>query len=164
MTPDGLRKLLCRAEGESHDFKAKLHDTSSPRGKVSLVCDVLSLANTPREGDAHIVFGVKELGNGSIDRVGVDAVPDDADWQQIFGSAVEPLPRFSLEPVHLDGLLYAVLTVHLERHGPYLVRSEWRNKFSKEVGRALTPNPEHGLCGLRQRSWCAVEGVLEGDR
>ncbi len=28
---------------------------------------------------------------------------------------------------------------------------------------ALTPNPEHGLCGLWQRSWCAVEGVLEGD-
>lgn len=29
---------------------------------------------------------------------------------------------------------------------------------------ALAPNPEHGLCGLCQRSWCAVEGVLEGDR
>ncbi|MGB8943499.1 MAG: MFS transporter, partial [Streptomyces sp.] len=32
------------------------------------------------------------------------------------------------------------------------------------VAGALTPNPEHGLCGLCQRSWCAVEGVLEGDR
>ncbi|MBQ0889583.1 hypothetical protein KBZ94_32470, partial [Streptomyces sp. RM72] len=31
-------------------------------------------------------------------------------------------------------------------------------------GWALTPNPEHGLCGLCQRSWFAVEGVLEGDR
>ncbi|GAA3742737.1 hypothetical protein GCM10023082_44490 [Streptomyces tremellae] len=29
--------------------------------------------------------------------------------------------------------------------------------------RALTPNPEHGLCGWCQRSWCGVEGVLEGD-
>ena len=28
---------------------------------------------------------------------------------------------------------------------------------------ALTLNPEHGLCGLCQRSWCVVEGVLEGD-
>ncbi|WP_181970619.1 helix-turn-helix domain-containing protein [Kitasatospora xanthocidica] len=133
MTPDGLRELLCRAEGESHDFKLKLHDTSSPQGKVSLVCDVLSMANTPRDGDAHIVFGVKELGNGSINRVGVDHVPDDADWQQILGSAVESPPRFSLEPVQLDGLLYAVLTVPPERRGPYLVRPEWRSKF-KEVG------------------------------
>ncbi|MEU5820604.1 MULTISPECIES: AlbA family DNA-binding domain-containing protein [Streptomyces] len=133
MTPDGLRELLCRAEGESHDFKLQLHDTSSPRGKVSLVCDVLSMANTPRDGDAHIVFGVKELGNGSIDCVGVDDVPDDAAWQQILGSAVESPPRFSLEPVQLDGLLYAVLTIPPERRGPYLVRPEWRSKF-KEVG------------------------------
>lgn len=29
---------------------------------------------------------------------------------------------------------------------------------------ALTPNSEHGLCGLCQRSWCVVEGVIEGDR
>ena len=33
-----------------------------------------------------------------------------------------------------------------------------------ECAWALAPNPEHGLCGLCQRSWCAVEGVLEGDR
>jgi Putative DNA-binding domain len=134
MTPDGLRELLCRAEGESHDFKLKLHDTSSPRGKVSLVCDVVSMANTPRDGDAHIVFGVEELGNGSINRLGVDHVPDDAAWQQILGSAVESPPRFSLEPVQLHGLLYAVLTVPPERRGPYLVRPEWRSKFKEEVG------------------------------
>ena len=135
MTPDELNELLRRAEGESHDFKMKLHDTSSPRGKVSLVCDLLSLANTPRDGDAHIVFGVKELGNGAIECVGVDHVPDDAGWQQLLGAAVESPPRFSLEAVQLDGLLYAVLTVPPERRGPYLVRPEWRNKFSKdEVG------------------------------
>ncbi|MEV3875046.1 YcaO-like family protein [Streptomyces sp. NPDC049906] len=29
---------------------------------------------------------------------------------------------------------------------------------------ALTLNPGHGLCGLCQRSWCELEGVLEGDR
>ncbi len=29
---------------------------------------------------------------------------------------------------------------------------------------ALTPNPGHGLRGLCQRSWCELEGVLEGDR
>ncbi|MFG2677388.1 ABC-three component system protein [Streptomyces sp. NPDC048445] len=35
----------------------------------------------------------------------------------------------------------------------------------EQAGRgALTPNPEHGLCGWCQRNWCEVEAVLVGDR
>ncbi|MGW3626197.1 AlbA family DNA-binding domain-containing protein [Streptomyces sp. NPDC000880] len=134
VTPDELRELLRRAEGESHDFKAKPHETSTDKGKADLVCDVISMANTPRDADAHLVFGVKDQGNGRLDLVGVDSVPDDAEWQQILGAAVEPVPRFSLEPVQLDGKLYGVLTIPPDRRGPFLVRPEWRSKRNGHIG------------------------------
>lgn len=153
MTPDELHVLLRRAEGECHDYKTKLHDTSTPKGKADLVKDVISMANTPREEDAHIVFGVKDQGNGQFDLLGVGSVPDDAGWQQLLASAVEPTPRFSLEPIQLGGTLYAVLTIPPDRRGPFHVRPEWRNKLNEHLGPATLV---HGVTYYRSGSSNAV--------
>jgi hypothetical protein len=153
VTPDELHVLLRRAEGECHDYKTKLHDTSTLRGKAALVIDVISMANTPREEDAHIVFGVKDQGNGQFDLLGVGSVPDDADWQQLLASAIEPTPRFTLEPVQLGGTLYAVLTIPPDRRGPFHVRREWRNKLNEYLGPATLV---HGVTYYRRGSSNAV--------
>ncbi|MFF2625568.1 RNA-binding domain-containing protein [Kitasatospora griseola] len=153
MTPDELQVLFRRAEGESHDYKTTLHDTSTHKGKADLVTDVISMANTPRDEDAHIVFGVKDRGNGQLDLLGVGSVPDDADWQQLLASAIEPTPRFSLEPVQLEGTLYAVLTIPPDRRGPFHVRREWRSKLNEHMGPATLV---HGVTYYRRGSSNAV--------
>ena len=55
MTEPEFESLLRRAEGETIDFKAAGYDLSSDHGKFSLVKDVISLANTPRDANAHVL-------------------------------------------------------------------------------------------------------------
>ena len=62
MTDDAdFLKLLNRHESKTLDFKAKAYDTSRKRDMRAFAKDLASFANTPREGDAHIVLGVKSL-------------------------------------------------------------------------------------------------------
>jgi len=68
----GFSMLLNRPEGKTLDFKAKGYDTSSRRDKRAFAKDLASLANTPREGDAHIVLGVKKHLDGSFELLGLD--------------------------------------------------------------------------------------------
>jgi len=58
MTEAEFESLLRRTEGENIDFKSTSYDLSSDHGKFSLVKDVISLANTPRDEDSFIVIGV----------------------------------------------------------------------------------------------------------
>ncbi len=62
-----LASLLERSEDETIDFKASNYDLSDKRKKRDFAKDLASLANTPREGDAHIVMGVKKRHGGSFE-------------------------------------------------------------------------------------------------
>ena len=71
MTDDAdFLRLLNRPESKTLDFKAKGYDTSSKRDKRAFAKDLASLANTVREGDAHIVLGVKKHLDGSFEILG----------------------------------------------------------------------------------------------
>ncbi|WP_405087161.1 RNA-binding domain-containing protein [Microbispora sp. NBC_01389] len=129
MLAEKLSMLLRRPEGETLDFKLEAYDIATDYGKAALVKDVVSMANTPREGDACIVFGVKELGNGKVQPVGMSRVPDDATLQEIVASAVNPAPRFHFEPVVHEGKVFGILTIIDGRHGPFITNKE----FGKEA-------------------------------
>ena len=60
MTKDDFRKIIERQESETLDFKENLYRfKESKECKNDFVKDVLSMANTPREQSAYIVFGVQ---------------------------------------------------------------------------------------------------------
>lgn len=46
---------LPRLEGNQLDFKATGYRLQEEEGRLSLVKDVVSMANTPRDGDSYIV-------------------------------------------------------------------------------------------------------------
>ncbi|EWS63791.1 hypothetical protein Y695_02972 [Hydrogenophaga sp. T4] len=56
MTDVEFSGLLSRGEGETLDFKVQCYDLKHGRG--DLIKDILSMANTPRNGSAYIVLGV----------------------------------------------------------------------------------------------------------
>ena len=110
--------LLRRAEGETLDFKASSYDLSSDYGKFSLVKDVISLANTPRDEDSFIVIGVKRHADSTSDLRGCSAHADEADLQSQFVERIYPIPRFTYEIVPYDGKHFGLIRVFCVRVGP----------------------------------------------
>jgi hypothetical protein len=67
--------LLTRAEGETTDFKAAVYDLSNDAGRLSLVKDVICMANTPRDEESVIILGVKKHADGGYDLRGCEKHP-----------------------------------------------------------------------------------------
>lgn len=110
--------LLRRSEGETLDFKASSYDLNSDHGKFSLVKDVISMANTPRDEDSFIVIGVKRNVDGSSELLGCQAHADEADLQSQFVERVYPIPRFAYAIVRREGKEFGLLRVPCVRVGP----------------------------------------------
>ena len=76
------------------------------------------MANTPREEDAHIVIGVKKRLDGSFELLGVDELIDDADLQNVAASYLEPVPRFSFQPIGYRNVLLGLVTIPANQEYP----------------------------------------------
>jgi tetratricopeptide (TPR) repeat protein len=127
MENEEFRQLLPRPEDDLIDFKAKVHDFSGSNRddekvkRALFVKDIVCMANTPRDQDAYLVFGVKKHLDGTYDLVGLTSHPDDAVLQEKVKDYVYPHPRFSYSPVNLDGKSFGVLTIPPDRSlGPFL--------------------------------------------
>ncbi len=110
--------ILLQSESETLDFKATGYDLQSDHGRFSLVKDIISMANTPRDSESFIVCGVKLLSTGEKELVGCTAHPDEADLQSQFAERVYPLPTFSYETVTYREKEYGVYRIPPIRIGP----------------------------------------------
>jgi predicted HTH transcriptional regulator len=86
-----LAFLVHRPEGETIDFKATNYPLSESRKKRDFAKDVASLANTPRDGNAYIVLGVKKHLDGTFELWGIENEIDDAQLQSVASSLLEEL-------------------------------------------------------------------------
>ena len=128
MNVSDFEQLLKRMEGESIDFKANDYPSLSDEAKkVGFIKDVICMINTPREGPAYIVTGVKKLPNGQPQLWGVNAHPDDADLQSQFVDWVQPHPRFSYEAVQYQGREFGVILIPEDQIGPCYPIQEYGN-------------------------------------
>ena len=110
--------LLERQEGETLDFKARSYNFSVERKKRDFAKDIASLANTPREGDAYIILGVKKRNDGSCEFWGIDKEIDDAELQSVASSLLEPTPRFIYEPVCHGSVDLGIITIPTGQQSP----------------------------------------------
>ena len=130
MTVD-IASLLELPESETLDFKATVYDLSDARKKRDFAKDIASLANTPREGDSHIVLGVKKGRDGSARLLGIGAAPDDADLQGVASSLLEPAPRFVFQAVTHDGVTLGLITIHPSQQSPVTPKKTLDEGFVK---------------------------------
>ncbi len=118
MTDDEFIGLCARGEGETLDFKVQCYDLKQGRG--DLIKDILSMANTPRNGSAYIVLGVAWSPETGSQVVGLSAQVDDADLQNAFGrDRVQPTPRFTYSPRVWNGVQVGVIEIPAGQDGPY---------------------------------------------
>jgi hypothetical protein len=76
-TNDLFDKLISHPESDTLDFKEAMYDLSGD-GKYDLIKDVICLANTPRDGSAHIVIGVRWKAGDPPTLLGLGSQIDDA--------------------------------------------------------------------------------------
>lgn len=106
-----IASLLKRPEGETLDFKATNYNLSDKKSKRSFAKDLASLANTPRDGDAYLILGVKEQGDGSYKPLGINKPVDDADLQSVAESLLTPCPRFQHQVIRHGAVQLELITV-----------------------------------------------------
>ena len=115
---DKVRSLIAKPESDIMDFKQIAYDPK--KEQLSLTKDIVAMANTPRDGSAHIVLGVGwSPETGSI-VTGLEHQIDDAVLQQAFHSRINPRPEFVCKPCRLDGKLVAVIEIPVSQDGPYM--------------------------------------------
>lgn len=117
MTDADLLRLLQRSEAETLDFKAENYDLQGDRN--TFIKDLLAMANTPRQEEAHIVLGVRWTPEQGSKVLGLNRQLDDAEFQRALGDRVQPRPRFVYEPLVYEGNKVAVLRELLGDDGPY---------------------------------------------
>ena len=113
-----LASLLQRAEGETIDFKGTCYPLSDPRKKRDFAKDLASLANTPREGDAYIVLGVKKRLDSTFELWGIENHVDDAELQSVASSLLDDTPRFSFQIVSCEGKDLGLITIQVGQTTP----------------------------------------------
>ena len=117
MTKDQFQDLLADVERNCLDYKQQSYDFRTDRHKF--VKDVLSMANTPREGSAYLVFGVTDPSRGPVEVVGLDVQKDDAHYQDQFPLEIQPRPQFTYFPMRYDGKDVGVLEIPVAMDGPF---------------------------------------------
>jgi tetratricopeptide (TPR) repeat protein len=128
-----FRQLLQSAECEILDFKATNYDLSDENSKVSLLKDLISMANTPREQSARIVLGVKRRPDGSTELLGLDRDLDDADMQSQFSERVVPVPSIQYEVVTYEGKRFGIISVFPEKRGPYFATRSFGERLRRNI-------------------------------
>ena len=128
MTPEEFQRLLVRPEGDTLDFKQGDYDLSVADRRNEFIKDVLAMANTPREGDAHIVLGVRWSAAGGSAVTGLLAQRDDAVYQNALSDKlVSPRPQFRYTPLTTDGRQVGVISIPCQRGGPFTPTSDFPN-------------------------------------
>jgi len=124
MKMEEFRQLLGRSEGETLDFKEDGYDLKESRNEF--IKDVLAMANTPREGPAHIVLGVRWTPESGSTVVGLRCQFDDARLQDAFGQdRAQPVPRFVYSSFEFEGKQVGVIEVVVEKNGPFLALKDF---------------------------------------
>jgi Putative DNA-binding domain len=128
MTPAEFQRLLSRPEGETLDFKRDDYDLAVAEKRNELIKDALSMANTPRDGDAHIVLGVRWSAATGSTIAGLSNQRDDAAYQDAVNETrVSPRPQFRYTPLTVDGHQVGIISIPCQRGGPFTPTGDYPN-------------------------------------
>lgn len=127
------------------DYKATPYDLSDEKKKALFIKDILAMANTPRQGSAYIIIGVKLHCDKPAELLGVSEHNDDADLQQIMNK-VNPnnFPTFFYRSFMVDGKSYGVIEIPpYKEGGPFYPKKDFNViKADKYYFRRGTRNDE----------------------
>ena len=125
-----LLDLLKKPEAPTIDFKAGEYDLESPRGQkgngyLDLLKDILCMSNTPREGNAYIITGVRNKPGSRNWVIGIKTNIDDNKIQALLCNWLKPIPPVHYYELRAYGKHTGVFEVQRDQlRGPYYVSDE----------------------------------------
>lgn len=133
-----IEKLLRSPENEYIDFKKTIYRRPS---YPNLLLDVMSMANSPYEGNRYIIMGVKQFRDGVTEVHGIneEEKEDSSTFQQLIFENIEPYVSIELHYVNVDKKTIAVLELKDPKEQPYMMRKKFNNLHE-------------GLCYVRRGS------------
>jgi hypothetical protein len=118
-------------EGTFLDFKAIQYKKDV---HVTLVKDVLAMANAAFDGEKYIIIGVKVRADGTREFPGIqDDFVDEATYQQLIHANIEPEIPITYSPVHWEEKLYGVFTIKACTDKPYMMRRAYTSSSTSDA-------------------------------
>lgn len=158
LDPEQLRDFLNKPEAPYIDFKAGEYDLESPRGQrgngyLDLLKDILCMSNTPREGNAYIITGVRNKPGSRNWVIGIKTNIDDNEIQALLCNWLKPIPPVHYYELRAYGKYIGVFEVRRDQlRGPYYVSDELdpakKGKLRNE-GKFLIPDDLYFRRGTR---------------
>ncbi|WP_164905147.1 ATP-binding protein [Aequorivita ciconiae] len=92
------------------DFKKELYDFQNHQdGTSKFIKDILSFCNTVRNETSYIIFGIKEMGDSSLDLLGISENIDDSILQEKARTKIFPSPGFKYYTLSYKSKLFGIL-------------------------------------------------------
>lgn len=106
-----------------------------------LLKDLMSMANAKTDDDKYIIVGVKLLGNGNRDIIGItEDFIDEATYQQLIHNNIEPELNFSYFSYQFQNKILGVFKIFNSFDRPYMMKKD----FDKlKIGEAFIRKGSH---------------------
>lgn len=105
------------------DFKREQYPIGKGTKRNELIKDVMAMANNPSNEDKFIVIGIEEA-NGNKQVYSITQLIDDAQYQQLVNSNVEPVINFEYKAYDYQGSRLAYFRIYNNTDRPYLFKKE----------------------------------------
>lgn len=118
---------LIEYENENTNLDFKSHQYKKEQNE-SFLKDIISLANALSKDDKYIIIGVKHHSNGNRDLIGIqEQFIDDASYQQLVDSNIEPTIDFEYLPFKYGGKLFGIFKITNCSNPPYMMKKNYGN-------------------------------------
>lgn len=159
-------KIIDNPESPTLDFKATQYDLggkgNSPSQKnakrANFAKDILAMSNTPRDGAAYIIVGIKkEKYTGEKKLLGISNNYDDGDIQEILANWITPMPSVLYEPIPYQGKLYGIFSVSPNHNGPFFPLKDYNEVLKRQTlyGRRGSQNAEIAIFSPEHNAICS---------
>ena len=110
-------------ENSSVEFKKKGYHKEE---HGELIKDIMALANARTSPVRYLIMGIKAYPDGRKDFLGIQSFEDDASFQQLIHSNIEPDIPFHFYPYELEGLTYGIFEIGPCKNPPYLMKKGFK--------------------------------------
>lgn len=122
--------ILCGNECTYLDYKKVEYNKDN---KSELIKDIVSMANSNHIGEKYIIIGIKHTPGQDLDICGVEAITDEANYQQLLQENVEPEINFQYFDMIINDKKIAVFRIFDTTNKPYLLKKH-HDKLEKGDG------------------------------
>ncbi|GBF40637.1 AlbA family DNA-binding domain-containing protein [Leptospira johnsonii] len=133
MNEEEFVRFLYQSESDSLDFKREQYNFSkaSDEDKSELLKDIISMSNSWRKVDGHIILGIAEKAEKPNELSGISEHIDDATLQQFVNSKTNQICNFSYSTFTYDNATFGIIKIPVQKRPIYLKKDY--GKLKKNV-------------------------------